>query len=514
MLNASIALFITIGSVGTLPTSKDWSADHASHLLLRAGFGGTPEQIAYLVKLGRAKSVDYLLDFERVPDDLKPPALEQNPPPNRMRNPGTSDDEMKRMQAMRRRSDAAQLSEVLTWWIQTMVSSPRPMQEKLVLFWHGHFTSGYREVRSSNAMYEQNQLFRKHAAGNFRDMLIAITTDPAMVLYLNTQQNRKGKPNENYARELMELFTLGAGHYTEKDIKEAARAFTGINVNPASGDSDYRLRQHDSGPKTFMGRTGNWGPGDIIDIILAQPAAAEHIVRRFWTFFAYEEPPPLIIKSLATTLRNNKYNLKPMLREMLMCDAFYSDRARFTHIKSPVELVVGTLRVLEIPPVDAVAMNFAMRRMGQQLLQPPNVKGWDGGADWITASTLFNRYNLVGTFIDGTDNPQSRRVREAQRKRLEESLGAEAPFMSGGAADTLQPAFDPAAIIQQFHLDTREKAVDHFVQRMLQRSIDPARKQILIDALKEQFPNSEKGDAAQVRFLLHLITSMPEYQLS
>jgi uncharacterized protein (DUF1800 family) len=497
---------------GQLYNSNAWSRDHAAHLLRRAGFGGTPEQIDFLHQMGRRKAVDYLLNYENEEDDTRPIEVQRSAPPGRLARREMSEQERQREQMRLRRESAAQLTRVLDWWIRTMVSTPRPLQEKLVLFWHGHFTSGFREVRSSYYLFEQNQLFRKHAAGNFRQLLLDVSADPAMVLYLNTQQNRRGKPNENYARELLELFTLGSGHYTEKDIKEAARAFTGISIDPATGQTTFNRRQHDDGVKTFMGRSGRWGPADIIDIILAQPAAAEHLAARVWTFFAHESPPQNVVRALARTLRKNKYEIRPMLREMFASDVFYGEKARFTHIKSPVELVVGTLRLLEMPPNDTLAMNFAMRMMGQQLMQPPNVKGWDGGETWISTSTLFNRYNLVGVLIDGTDNARARARREALRRQMEASLGGEA--MSDQLAATYQPPFDPIPIIRQFKLESPEAIVDHFIDRLLQREISAKRRQILIDALKTELPDSARPDAAAIRLLLHLIVSTPEYQLS
>lgn len=514
MLNTTLAMVLTLAGfapAGQLYSSNDWSRDHAAHLLRRAGFGGTPEQIDFLHQMGRRKAVDYLLNYENEPDDTLPIEVARVARPDRMARMEMSEQERQREQMRMRRESAAQLTRVLDWWIQTMVATPRPLQEKLVLFWHGHFTSGFREVKSSYLLYQQNELFRKHAAGNFRDLLLDVTADGAMVLYLNSQQNRKGKPNENYARELMELFTMGSGHYTEKDIKEAARALTGIQIDPTTGETTFNRQQHDDGVKTFLGRTGPWGPADIVDIILAQPATAEFLAAKFWTFFAHENPPPNVVKALAKTLRKNKYDLKPMLREMFLSDVFYGEKARFTHIKSPVELVVGTMRMLEVPPRDTLAINVALRQMGQQLMQPPNVKGWDGGETWISTSTLFNRYNLVGMILDGTDNPRERARRAAMRRQLEATLGGEA--MDARLADAAQPPFDPLPMIRANKLDSPEAVVDYFVRRLLQREIAQGRRQILLRALKDELPESGQIDAASVRLLLHLIVSMPEYQL-
>ncbi len=500
-----------------LPTAKTWDDDKAAHLLRRAGFGGTPEQINLLAGMSREQAVEYLICFDQIAETPLPIDIDYQRLPRGGPKGGENDPTFQQRLAQRMRSDQAQMGKVINWWIETMTVSPRPLQEKLVLFWHGHFTSGFREVKSSRAMYEQNQLFRSSATGNFRELVLAVTHDPAMILYLNSQQNRRGKPNENYARELMELFTLGTGHYTEQDIKESARALTGISLDMETGEYTFRRRMHDDGVKTFMGRTGNFKDEDIIDIILAQPAAAEHLARRLWTFFAYEDPEPKIVKAIAQVLRDSKYELKPALKAMFMCDAFYSEKARFTRIKSPVELVIGTLRMLETPAADTEAMNVAMRAMGQQIFQPPSVKGWDGGPSWITTSTLYNRYNTICRLIDGTDNDQTRRQRRMMRERLIDSFGKEGEMMAGAGEGQLQPAYDPMVVVRANHLVTVEQIVDAFLQRLLQRPLASDRRAVLIETFKDDWKRGKGDDetkAAAIRGLIKLIVSMPEYQLS
>ncbi len=309
---------------------------------------------------------------------------------------------------------------------------------------------------------------------------------------------------------------MGEGAYTEQDIKEAARAFTGIAVDRKTGETVYRKGQHDFGEKTFLGRTGSFEPVNIIDIILEQPATAEYMARKLWSFFAYEDPEEAVVKALAKVLRDGDHEFKPMLTAMFMSDAFYGDRARFTHIKSPVELMIGTMRTLDIPALDTGAMGRGLGQMGQMLMQPPNVKGWDGGASWITTSTLFNRYNVLGAVLDGTDHSEARRERRRMIKRLEKTFGGEAAF---GAEDVspMQPAYDPMPVVKARKLSTPAKVVNYFVHRLLQRPIDAGRRRVLIDALKKEVGRrkmtSPKNTAA-VRGLIHLIMSMPEYQLS
>lgn len=498
-----------------LNSTEEWSWSHAAHLLRRAGFGGTPDQIEFLQKLGREKAVAYLVNYEKVAFEPIPIRVESFR--EKIGGRGSLDrEERQKRRMMFQQASRLQLARVVRWWTETMVTSPRPLEEKLTLFWHGHFTSGFQEVKSSYLLFEQNKLLRRNASGNFRTFLTEITDDPAMILYLNTQQNRKSKPNENYARELLELFTMGTGNYTERDIKEAARAFTGISLNLRSGDTIYRDRQHDFGEKTFLGRTGKFGPSDVIDIILEQPATAEFISRKLWSFFVYEDPEPEIVEALAAVLRKNNYELKPLLTVMFSCDAFYSERARFTHIKSPVELMVGTLRMLEMPPVDTESMVIGMRSMGQMLMQPPNVKGWDGGAAWITTSTLYNRYNVLGQLLTGTENSQVYRQRERRARRLMNSLDDDFVVDDEDICPP-QPELDPTVLLKNAKIDSAEELVDHLVKRLLQRQLPPERKKTLLDAVQPHFNgskiDSKKNDDA-VRGLIHLILSMPEYQLS
>lgn len=520
-MNQLIGLAFAIGlragqTEDTLRVSDAWTRDQAAHLLRRAGFGGTPRQIDHLAGLGRKRAVQYLVNFERIPDAPLPIRIEPHPLPIGWTHPDITPEQRQELQNKRRRADQLQLDRIVGRWIRTMTTSKRPLQEKLVLFWHGHFTSGYREVRSSRAMYFQNELFRKHAAGNFRDLLLAITHDPAMIRYLNTEQNHKGKPNENYARELMELFTMGPGHYTEDDIKQAARALTGIGIDHRTGEMVLRGRQHDYLTKTFLGRTGDFDDADIIDIILKQPATAEFLARKLWTFFAYEDPDKRIVAALADILRESDYELRPMLTAMFSCDAFYADRARFTHIKSPVELLIGSLRALEIEPLDTRFLSAGLQGLGQQLMQPPNVKGWDGGKSWITTSSLLKRYNFLGKLLDGNDNARERRHHQQRQERMVELLGEEAGTMKDDFPP-LQPAYDPMPIIKNEKLKTAGVVVDHFVDRLLQRPIAPERRRALIKAVMPHINRRNiqaPSNTAAMRGLIHLIMSMPEYQLS
>jgi len=512
---ATPAMAVDRSATEPLAASTNWGRAEAAHLLRRAGFGGTPAQIDYLAKLGRAEAVAYLVNYESIP--FTPIPVEVHSYAEKLREARRGGEAGQKLRMQLRQLGRLQYGRVVRWWTETMVASPRPLEEKLTLFWHGHFTSGFQEVKSSYLLYQQNHMLRRHASGNLRDFLLAVTEDPAMILYLNTQQNRKRKPNENYARELLELFTMGSGHYTEKDIKEAARAFTGLGINPLTGKSVYRDRQHDFGEKTFLGQKGDFGPQEIIDIILQQPASAEFIATRLWEFFAYEAPEPELLQALGAIYRESNYELKPLLTAMFNSDAFYGKRARFTHIKSPVELMVGTARLLEVPPIDTESMVVGMRSMGQMLMQPPNVAGWDGGAAWITTSTLYNRYNMLGHLIAGTEKSDAHRQRKRRVNQLAQRIDDEDLMIFEDDVCLPQPPLDPMVLLQSIRIRSDGDVVDHFVARLLQREIDAKRRQELIEAIAPHFDEAKpraKKNAEALRGLIHLIVSMPEYQLS
>jgi len=502
-----------VGAEPTLPPGG-WTQAHAAHLLRRAGFGGTPEQVDYLTKLGRQRAVDYLLNYEKVAPLAGKPAVEASGMPDRDDLRGLSEQERQRVRMERMQREQVQLHLLRRWWLERMIATPRPLEEKMTLFWHGHFTSGAREVRSTYLLWKQNELFRANAVGNFRTMLFEVSRDPAMLLYLNNAQNVNRKPNENYARELMELFTMGIGHYGEKDIQEAARAFTGWSVDRDSGEFVFRTRQHDYGVKTVLGVRGNLNGGDVVDIILNRPETAEYMVRKLWAYFAGDDPPKGVLKSFAAVLRKNNYELKPLLRAMFLSNAFYSDSVICAHVKSPLELLVGELRSLEIVPIDLDGMVMGLRQMGQDMFQPPNVKGWDGGLTWINTATLYNRYNVCGRLVSGTGGPGRR-----GGGRMMMRAAGDDPILAEQARPTgEQPAFDPMPIVERNGLSKPEAVVDHFVDRLIGQPLTDERRGTLIDAFRQRLSDRDKmsspRNAEAVRELILLIVATPEFQLS
>ncbi len=390
--------------------------DEARHLLNRTSFAASPDDINAFAKLTRAQAVDQVLAWTSSRMVTPPPAWVGNfESPRRLR--GMSEEERKAFQ----RDQFEKNVELRGWWMTEMLTTPSPLTEKMVLFWHNHFVSSLQKVKSPVLMYRQNLLLRKHALGYFGDLLHDVSKDPAMVIYLDSASNRRGQPNENFAREVMELFTLGEGHYSEQDIKEAARAFTGWSLEPDRGEFVFRQPIHDDGVKTVLGRSGNFDGDAVLDILLAQPQTAEFVVTKLWREFVSPTPDPLEVKRIARMFRDNRYNIKVAVRALLTSDAFYAPQNRAVLIKSPVELVVGTLRQFRFETGEPLPFLFASRELGQDLFAPPNVKGWPGGEAWINSATLLRRKQLLERLFRGQE---MRQIPVAMARDGEKAKGA------------------------------------------------------------------------------------------
>jgi uncharacterized protein (DUF1800 family) len=283
-----------------------------------------------------------------------------------------------------------------------MISTNDPFLEKMVFFWHNHFTSSIQKVRQPTLMYNQNELFRKHALGNFRELLHAIVEDPAMLIYLDNRANKKKHPNENLARELLELFTLGEGNYKEQDIKELARALTGYSLNK---DLEFKFikNMHDYGQKVFFGKKGKFDIHNMLDIILEQNKTSEFIVKKLWLEFVSYSPNDDEIIRLAAIFRENNYEIKPLMIAIFTSN-YFTDKSNYAQmIKSPADIVVGSLRSLELGNFDTkIALKY-FNRLGQSLLNPPNVKGWPGQKSWIDTNTLLVRKEFLQELTRGDD---------------------------------------------------------------------------------------------------------------
>lgn len=497
-------------------SAANFGYEQARHLLWRAAFGGTPKQIQTLASWGPQRAVDYLLDYDQVQYErpakdlfdksiMRPPTDEERrmyAMAARARDEDTLAAARLRRQDMERR-DRQQIGEVQKWWLKRMVESPRPAEEKLTLFWHGHFATSYRTIENSFHMYMQNELFRANAAGNFGTLLKGIIRDPAMIAYLDNNDSSKNRPNENLARELMELFGLGIGNYTEKDIKEGARALTGYTFR--DDDFYFNERNHDSGTKTILGKSGPLDGEGFVDAILAQPACAYFICRKLYHFLVAELPgleqsrpgdPDLpaatrgVIREMASNVRGANYDLKPMLKRLLTSEHFYHPTFLNEQIKSPVTLVVGAVRSLDVPPRDLQLMNDALGLMGQDIFFPPSVKGWDGGRSWINTSTLFVRQNIMAYMLTGK-KPQGYDA-TADSQKYDPS-----PLLSELVESDLSAGQDAA------------KVTDYLLRLTLGRAPESARAQI------ESFMKPFEGriDRDVLVGALLLITAMPEYQL-
>jgi uncharacterized protein (DUF1800 family) len=365
-------------------------AAEARHLLLRTSFAAAPAEVAAYASLSRAEAVERLLQQARTePATRVPEVLERWTPRSRFR--AWSEEERRAWL----RQTIASGQDLRAWWFGEMLATPTPFSERMTLFWHNHFVSSLQKVRPTRLMYRQNLLLRKHALGSFRELLHAVARDPAMIVYLDLASNRKGQPNENFARELMELFTLGEGRYTEQDVKEAARAFTGWGIDGETGEFLFRPAWHDDGIKTVLGRTAAFDGDELIELLLDQPETAETIVRKLWREFVSPRPDARDVARIAAEFRRSGYDIRVPVRLLLASDAFYAEPSRASLVKSPVELLVGTLRQFKFEVGDPYPFVVMSRQLGQDLMAPPNVKGWPGGDQWIDAGTLLTRKQIL-----------------------------------------------------------------------------------------------------------------------
>ncbi|MFM1549276.1 MAG: DUF1800 family protein [Lentisphaeria bacterium] len=385
--------------------STDWTWTHARHLLNRAGFGGRRDEITSLYKLGLDGAVDSLLrrTDRRLP---QPDWLTEEKPDHRK----LSKDERQE----RRKLNSQRLRTLIGDWIMTMIETPTPadmLRARMTFFWHSHFATSIQKVKAPRAILAQLQLFDAMAVGSYGKLLHAIVRDPAMLIYLDNTRNRRGKPNENLARELMELFSLGPGNYSESDIRDGARALTGWGTGPQG--FRFAARLHDSDKKTILGQTGRFDADDFVGIILQQPACAAFMIRKLWQYFAGAEPTPEVLGDLAAGFRASDYDIRLAVRDILRHPSFYSDEVRGTQIKSPLQLVVGTARTLQVQVNTPKIYQRMLALMGQTPYQPPNVKGWPGGRAWIDTTRLVTRYTFAQMVADGKIpgdvDPQMRR---------------------------------------------------------------------------------------------------------
>jgi hypothetical protein len=367
------------------PGANGWNRKWAAHLYRRAAFGAAPAEMDRALGEGFPKTLERLVAGE--PDAAEKLEL--------LNETGQFYNEPANLRA---------------WWLYAMIEGGHPLREKLTLFWHNHFATSYAKVRSTKLMYEQNVTLRKHALGHFRPFLLDMSRDTAMLIWLDSNRNVKGAANENYAREVMELFSLGVGNYTEKDIQEAARAFTGWHHDAEMTHFEFNRALHDAGPKTVFGKTGNWDGGDVIRLCCDHEACAKFLVGKLYNYLVSEtKPPAKLLEPLAARFRESNYDIASLVNTMLGSRLFFSEHAYRKRVKWPVEFAVESVRAVtpgRVPLSDLVA---PLGKMGQVLFAPPNVKGWRTGTDWLNSATLLARNNFAETVALGEWSKQGAR---------------------------------------------------------------------------------------------------------
>lgn len=578
------------GDLAPLPASE-WTPARAAHLLERAGFGGTPEEIAALAALTPREAVRRLVYFEGASSAPLPPfehsgifdeGLDALPPSR----PATTDLAKARGEAIGvkvkpagnrqlqpvvnkffywLRASRLETHRVAYWWGNRMLVSPRPFEERMALFWHGHFATSEEKVRDYRKLLRQLELFQHAGRGSFRNLLVSVAQDPAMLAFLDAGINVKGAPNENFAREIMEMFSMGVGNYSEQDIREAARAFTGWNFR----DLEFHVdgARHDDGEKTVLGRTGRFDGVDVIDIILAQPVTAEYIAGRLYAYFVRDTPDPALRRQLGELLRNKRYEIAPFMEAVFLAKDFYAPESVATRIKGPVDLLISTYRKLGLKDLPGMPdFNETTGALGQRLLYPPTVAGWAGGRSWVTPGLLIQRGNfaLDLVFPDIAFLPEDRypaystgreirAVHERIRAGMDISVATrpvdkdDNPEMLAASSRNVDrdedfntrygsyrgwqmaiervkpiartiPRLDLTRLVLDAGCRTSAEAVDYLATRFLSVTLDDASRRAIADFLSRELGTTDLRSAESfaeeaLRLTLHLIMSRPEYQL-
>jgi hypothetical protein len=471
------------------PSAADpWSRKWAAHLYRRAGFGPSRADLLEAERLGLEGTLDLLLQGRPQAEELRETLIDVG------RIAAARDDSGEQLRG---------------WWIYCMLHSGHPLREKLTLFWHNHFATSIDKVRNANLMFRQNCLLRAHALGKFGPFLQAMSKDGAMLVWLDSNSNVKGKPNENYARELMELFSLGVGNYTEKDIREAARAFTGWHTD--GNGFRFNARAHDGGTKTVLGQTGAWDGSDVVRIVLEQPAAARFLVRKLYHFFISEnaDPPDALLEPLCASYRQSGYDTAGLVKTMLASRHFYSEHAFRQRIKNPVEYMLGAVQAVyrrydekeaDYRPLPQLVLARRLGALGQPLFAPPNVKGWPGGRSWLNTSTVLERDNFAAALAMGTLwTAPLQKPDAAATKPSEEPVPP--------------PAFDPARLLREEEVSRPEDIVRVLLDLYVPGGIRPEARKQLIAFVAEGKPVGLALDR-RVREAVHAILTMAEYQLA
>lgn len=457
------------------PNQGEWNLRWAAHLWRRGGFGATLKELREADGQGLELTLERLFSTKSRPL----PALPKS---------GLASDPTQ-----------APVIEARALWIQRMLSGNEPVREKMTLFWHNHFATSISKIKSAALMRQQLDLIFKYALGKFSPFLKEMSRDPAMLIWLDSNQNVKSHPNENFAREVMELFSLGVGNYTEKDVQEAARAFTGWHVT--AGDTprfNLVAREHDGGPKTILKQTGAWDGDDVIRILLEQKACANFLARKLYQFFVSEKvvPPDSFLEPLAEALRQSDYDLSVPVRMILSSKHFFSPHAYRQKIKSPVEYCVGIGRMFGTSPnggmvISAHSLIPPLEMMAQQLYAPPNVKGWEGGKAWLNTATVLARHNFANDLVRGGLSKAT--------AELTGTMFATAP--------------DPLSILRVEKLEDANKIVDFLINLTLADDLRKEVREKVIQYLEKDNPENIELQRRQ-EDVCYVLLTLPEYQLN
>jgi uncharacterized protein (DUF1800 family) len=479
------------------PDARDpWNARWAGHLLRRAAFGASPERLGRAVREGPEKTIDELLTGS--PDCAETDAI--------LARAGEQFVSLESIDMIR------------GWWVYAMLYGGHPLREKMTLFWHDHFATSVVKVKSPALMYRQNQLLRKHALGKFGLFLRQVGRDVAMLLWLDSNQNVKGRPNENYARELMELFSLGVGNYTEKDVQEAARAFTGWHTDDEQTAFAFSNDDHDDGVKTVLGKSGKWTGDDLIPILLERPACGLFIAGKIYREFISETAPPRrLLEPLARRFHTSGGDIADLVGTMLRSRLFFSSHAFQRRIKSPVEFVLGAVQAAWPGPFGTPGLAVAISRMGQKLFAPPNVKGWPGGRSWLNTSTLLARNNFAEEVAMGRGASINQPVESTDLEvavpappvtAIEEKKGTPPKYVPTDPP----PSFDLAARLGKTDPTKPDAAVHQLLEMFLPGyAADNTRKQIANYVVEGRPTGAHLRD--RLREAAHAVLCSSDYQL-
>ena len=448
-----------------------------AHLMRRAGFGARRDELEEYVAQGYQATVEQLLQLDPA-SDLEQDVVERYYIDiDDMRSPDPT----------------------AGWWLYRMINTSHPLQEKMTLFWHGLFATAYEKIMNGRAVASQIDMFHRHCLGNFRTLLLELSRDPAMILWLDNNTNHKGAPNENYGRELLELFSLGVGSYTEEDVKECARAFTGWSINNVAPrypwgafplNFEYRAEDHDDTEKEFLGQKGRFNGEDVIDIVVSQPATGRFLATKLYNFFVSDDPAPEeAIETLAAAYFDSNYDLREVMRVLLSSDFFKN--ARFAKVKSPAELIAGVLHLakeFQEPKPGLVDTGWESKYMGQELLNPPTVEGWHTGKEWIDSGALVGRVNFAADLVGNVRHPGIQDI-------IRRLTAAETLLSPEQLVDQCLDLIGPLPVADKTRTSLISKA----------QSAGPAH---------FGTPEEKKRFAARVGEMLQLIVATREYQLA